>query len=57
MPARPAFEPIPVENGVMVPLGVTRTILFAPVSTNHTLPSGPRVIASGAVPARRSGIR
>ena len=51
MPARPALAPIPVEYGVMVPSGVTRTILFAPVSTNQTLPSGPRVIASGASPA------
>src|SRR6478735_162071 len=50
MPASPAFDPIPVENGVMTPVGVTRTILFAPVSTNHTLPSGPSVIASGPLP-------
>ena len=34
----------------MTPPGVTLTILFAPVSTNHTLPSGPRVIACGPFP-------
>ena len=31
----------------MVPFVFTRTILSVPVSMNHTLPSGPRVIAPG----------
>ena len=48
MPARPGFEA--TENGVIVPSGVTRTILSVPTSMNHTLPSGPRVIACGWSP-------
>ena len=49
MPERPAFEASPsvVPNTLVEPSGASRTILLAPVSTNHRLPSGPRVIASG----------
>src|SRR5258708_589030 len=34
-------------NSVIMPMGVTRAMLWASCSTNHTLPSGPAVVALG----------
>jgi len=40
-------------NSVIVPLVVMRPIALAPRSLNQRLPSGPRVIVAGMLPAFR----